>query len=91
MCYSLLLENHSVSKILLDNTVMPMYNVLYVLEPSENRCSEASMQASNPRGKVLAARGSGSEDLRVAIMNQAVSVGATGDEPKAILLESLRI
>lgn len=69
---------------------MSMYNVLCVLE------TQVKTGAARPPCRplihevhFLAARGSGSEDLRVAITNQAVSVGATGDYPKAILLENL--
>ncbi len=70
---------------------MPMYNVLYVLETQVK--TDAARPPCRPQiheVNFIAARGSGSEDLRVAIMNQAVSVGATGDEPKTILLENLR-
>lgn len=52
-----------------------MYNVLYVLE------TQVKTGAARPPCRplihevhFLAARGSGSEDLRVAITNQAVSV-----------------
>lgn len=77
------------SKILLGNTVMSMFIFLYVLETQVK--TDAARPPCRPQIHEVnfsTARCSGSDDLRVAIMNQALSAGGTGCQPEAVLLEN---
>lgn len=84
------LENYSISKTLLGNTVLSLYIVLYVLETQVK--TDAARPPRRPQileVNFLAARGSGSVYLRVVIMSQAFSAGAAGNDPQALLLDNL--